>query len=104
MLLTRLATPKTWKHSDFSEKSLRQVERSNAEESKEKTESAPNKLRRIKTIQASKGTVTSYENISNKEIFTTCSSSVLAILQCDESADNITRAIEKKYIDAMNRY
>ncbi|CAI2359604.1 unnamed protein product [Moneuplotes crassus] len=101
--LMKLATPKTWKHSDFSEKSLRQAEMAN-DETKEEAESTKHKLRRIKTIQASKGTVTNYENISNKEIFSTCSSSVLAVLQCSDSAEDILKVIGRKYVNAMNRY
>ncbi|CAI2387911.1 unnamed protein product [Moneuplotes crassus] len=102
-LLVRLATPKAWKHSDFSEKSLRQAEMIN-DKTKEEAESTKHKFRRVKTIQASKGTVTNYENISNKEIFTTCSSSVLAVLQCSNSAEDILKVIGRNYVNAMNRY
>lgn len=103
-LLIKLATPESWDRSDNSDKNLRRkgVDVENEVDSKE--DNIVTKLTKIKTIQASEGTVTSFENLSNKSIFTSCASSVLACLQCSISAKQIMPAIEEKYINAMNRY
>jgi hypothetical protein len=102
-LLVKLATPPSWDQPDNSTRTLRNIDGYN-EEGDIKEENLTTKLQRIKTIQASSGTITSYENLSNKDIFNSCTSSVLATLQCTVSAKSIMKAIEDKYISAMNRY
>ena len=103
-LLIKLATPESWDRSDNSDKNLRKKGADEENEVDNREESIVTKLTKIKTIQASEGTVTSFENLSNKSIFTSCASSVLACLQCSISAKQIMSAIEEKYINAMNRY
>lgn len=102
-LLIKLATPPAWDQPDTSNKNLRAID-GYTEDEEPKDENLLTKLRRIQQIQASTGTITSYENLSNKEIFTSCASSVLACLQCNLTAKNILKAIENKYISAMERY
>ena len=76
-LLIKLATPKAWSDSDSSDSLIRHI--SHFEDSKEnKDKTLIDKIKRIKTIQTSKVTVTTYENVSNKYVFTSCMSSVLA--------------------------
>ncbi|CAI2369874.1 unnamed protein product [Moneuplotes crassus] len=103
-LLVKLATPKSWRQSDFSDKNLVQVGRYNNDLNKIDRKSTSDVLQRIKSIQISSGTIPNYENVSNKEIFSSCSSSVLATLQCNATALKIIKMIESKYISALNRY
>lgn len=105
-LLVKLATPASWDQPDVSNNNLRAIDGYNAdkEDKENKDENLTSKLQRIKKIQESKGTITSFENLSNKDVFNSCASSVLACLQCTVSAKNILKAIESKYINAMNRY
>jgi hypothetical protein len=104
-LLIKLATPPAWNQPDTSSKNLINVDMYNDKEDiLLKDESLAARLQRIRTIQASSGTITSYENLSNKDIFNSCASSVLATLQCSVTAKSIMKAIESKYISAMNRY
>ena len=75
--LIRLATPKAWSDSDSSDSLIRHI--SHFKDSKDiKDKTVADQIKRIKNIQASKVTVTSYENLSNKHIFNSCMSSVLA--------------------------
>ena len=103
-LLVKLATPASWEQSDNSSKNLRNIDAYNEGEEVDDEENLVTKLQRIRNIQASSGTITSYENLSNKDVFNSCASSVLATLQCSVSAQSIMKAIETKYINAMNRY
>jgi hypothetical protein len=103
-LLIKLATPPAWDQPDNSTKNLRNVDMYNEDEDLQEEENLAMKLLKIRTIQASSGTITSYENLSNKDIFNSCASSVLATLQCSVTAKSIMKAIETKYISAMNRY
>ena len=97
-LLIKLATPESWDRSDNSDKNLRKIEADEEEEVDNKEENIVTKLNKIKTIQASEGTVTSFENLSHKSIFTSWATSVLACLQCSISAKQIMLAIEEKNI------
>jgi hypothetical protein len=104
-LLIKIATPASWDMPDTSVQNLRNIDgytNDNPEENK--NENLAQKLQKIRGIQESKGTITSYENLSNKEVFNSCASSVLACLQCTVSAQKIMSAIEQKYVNAMNRY
>ena len=102
-LLVKLATPASWDHADNSIKNLRNIDSYN-DDREIQEENLITRLQRIRNIQASSGTITSYENLSNKDVFNSCASSVLATLQCSVSAKSIMKAIETKYINAMNRY
>lgn len=67
-LLLQLATPRAWNEPDSSDSRIRNVSHYN-EKQMSKGETVTDKLRRIKNIQASKATITSYEDLSNKEVF-----------------------------------
>ncbi|CAI2362161.1 unnamed protein product [Moneuplotes crassus] len=100
-LLIKLDTPQIWKLRDSSEKRLRQIDEDTG--ISEEANSVLLRLQTIRGIKASSGTITSYEDISNKEIFNSCASSVLATLQCKVSAESIIKDIEEKYIKGMKR-
>lgn len=102
-LLVKLATPPSWEQPDSSKENFIAIDGYKMDNNFKDNDLA-SKLKKIKTIQESKGTITSYENLSNKDIFNSCASSVLATLQCTVSAKNMMKAIEAKYISAMNRY
>ena len=101
-LLIKLCTPSSWETTDNSEGTLRQID--GYQRDNIKSENLIQKLQKIKGIQESKATITSFENLSNKQVLSSCSSSVLACLQCCITAKQIMEGIEKKYINAMNRY
>lgn len=67
-LLLQLATPRAWNEPDSSDSKILNVSHY-SNKKKHENESVRDKLRRIKNIQASKATITSYEDVSNKEIF-----------------------------------
>ena len=100
-LLTKLCTPASWEASNDNAK-LIHVD--NVDEGRVKGGNLVEKLKSIRSIQESKGTITSFENLRNKEVLTSCSSSVLACLQCGITADEIMKSIENMYIKAINRY
>mmetsp|Transcript_42159 Transcript_42159/g.48927 ORF Transcript_42159/g.48927 Transcript_42159/m.48927 type:complete len:566 (+) Transcript_42159:2966-4663(+) len=103
-LLIKLATPASWDQPDSSNKNLRNITGYNETEAETGEDSLRAKLQKIKSIQASQGTITSFENLSNKAVFNSCASSVLACLQCSIPAKKILSSIESKYINAMKRY
>jgi len=102
-LLVKLCTPSAWDQPDTSNKNLRAIDGDTADKAEEGGD-IKEKLQIIKNIQESKGTITSYEKLTNKEVFNSCASSILACLQCSISAKQIQEGIEQKYINAMNRY
>lgn len=102
-LLIKLETPPSWEQLDTSN-NLITIDGYGKEGEEIVGGDLVSKIQRIRTIQESKGTITSYENLSNKDIFTSCASSVLATLQCSMNSKSILKAIETKYVNAMNRY
>ena len=97
-LLIKLSTPASWDHPENSNKNLRNIDGYEEDKLEAKDEDLSAKLQRIRTIQESEGTITNFENLSNKAVFNTWSSSVLAWLQWKISAKRILSRIENKYI------
>lgn len=99
-LLIKLSVPSSWELPDNS---------NNIYEMQEDVEVGLKEnivveLQKIKSIQSAAKTISSFENLSNKAIFNSCASSVLACLQCSINYKKIMSSIERKWINAMNRY
>lgn len=99
-LLIKLSVPSSWELPDNSNNVYEMQE--DAEVGLQ--ENIAIELQKIKSIQSAAKTITSFENLSNKAIFNSCASSVLACLQCSINYKKIMSSIERKCINAMNRY
>ena len=78
-LLIKLCVPESWDESDSLKGKMRHIDGHDGEVFSQ--DNLSNNLRKIKNIQKSRGTVTGYENLNKKEVFKSCSSSILACLQ-----------------------
>jgi len=91
-LLIKLSVPSSWELPDNS---------NNIYEMQEDVEVGLKEnivveLQKIKSIQSAAKTISSFENLSNKAIFNSCASSVLACLQCSINYKKIMSSIERK--------
>ena len=102
-LLLKLATPSAWSEPDRADSLIMLA---NAPTHKESNvgDSFAQALKKIRHIQASKATILNYENVSDKEIFKSCVSSVLSCLQCSVTAEEIQENLESQFVNAMHRW
>ena len=78
-LLIKLYVPESWDEVDSLKGKMRHIDGYQGEVfSQDKVSKT---LMKIKQIQKSRGTITGYENLNKKEVFKSCSSSILACLQ-----------------------
>ena len=78
-LLIKLCVPESWDESDSLKGKMRHIDGHDGEVFPQ--DNLSKTLKKIKNIQKSRGTVTGYENLNKKEVFKSCSSSILACLQ-----------------------
>jgi hypothetical protein len=105
--LIKMARPESWIQDDTGKSSINYINPPSVEKSKEGKEDKPDLMTRIKTItdiRTSKGSVKAYGNENKKDVYNSSSSSILACLQCDLSADRIKKGIEYIYINGLRRY
>lgn len=103
-LLIKLEPPKVWAASDKSKSNLRMLSENSFVKLKDIKMTFVKNLKTIQSIRESKGTVVSYEDIANKDVFNSCTTSVQAVLQCSLTADDILKALELRYVNAIHRY
>ena len=78
-LLIKLYVPESWDEVDSLKGKMRHIDGYDGEVFS--LDNLSKNLRQIKKIQKSRGTITGYENLNKKEVFKSCSSSILACLQ-----------------------
>ena len=78
-LLIKLCVPESWDEVDSLKGKMRHIDGYEGEVFS--LNNLSKTLMKIKKIQKSIGTITGYENLNKKEVFKSCSSSILACLQ-----------------------
>jgi hypothetical protein len=101
--LINLSPPSSWRESDKSKIFLNISAENISSDLNEAKKTSIQKLKTIMEIQASKGSVVAVENLTNKNLFKACSTSVLAILQCSLEKANIVDELFKKLSNCIRR-
>ena len=78
-LLIKLCLPESWDESDSLKGKMRHIDGHDGEVFSQ--DNLSKTLKKIKNIQKSRGTIAGYGNLNKKEVFKSCSSSILACLQ-----------------------
>ena len=103
-LLIKIKTPFHWRQSADSATNLRLVTENSMVSNKNEPLDILQRIKSIREIQTSKGTINNFEKLKNREVFNSCSTSVLAALQCSLTSEEILEAIELRFVNALNRY
>lgn len=99
--MLKLATPSSWNKSEL--RSLKLLTLKSSIKPRKKLKLGVDKLKSLKEMQITKSLVKSDGDTAKKHVMDSCSTSVLAVLQCPLTAKSILSALELRYINCINR-
>jgi hypothetical protein len=99
--MLKLATPSSWNKSEL--RSLKLLSINSSIKPKKKLKVGIDKLKSLREFQLSKSLVKSSKNTASNQVMNSCSTSVLAVLQCPLTAEWILRALELRYVNCIKR-